>query len=160
MRVLIEVSYDKQFEDVVRQKNIVGFNSFITLTEVNEESADPFEMIADVCYASSSRLQLRDADQWYQHWKEEPVCEPAGRRTLCELPGTPAWRCESIAQTKLPGHKFQSHPGVPPARLIDLSGLLFVLRWSPKTLKTRLSFLFLVSSIQVIGKASSIVIPS
>ncbi len=63
MRVLIEVSYDKQFEDVVRQKNIVGFNSFITLTEVNEESADPFEMIADVCYASSSRLQLRDADQ-------------------------------------------------------------------------------------------------
>ncbi len=48
MRELIEVSYDKEFEDVVRQKNIEKSNAFLTLTEVNEESAEHFEMITDV----------------------------------------------------------------------------------------------------------------
>ena len=53
-----------------------------------------------------------------------PELEPVARATrrsgyrLSELPsgGLSGW----LIQSKLPGRKFQSHPGVPPARLIEL----------------------------------------
>ena len=46
MRVLIEVSYDKQFESLARRKK--NPNVFTTLTEINKELADHFDNITHV----------------------------------------------------------------------------------------------------------------